>query len=383
MDDAPLSSPPNGPARPLSPGQPSRPIPVPRPRFSPGRLVLFPRWTGVTRLVLARLSEEGARGAGEIEGLGRAAGAGNNGLGYETALDWGLVLHARRVPVRVERTDPRMGPGYEVKVPGRYAAWAVDELCAYLAENPDHVRLDEPDAGHAAAPGHRWAVLAPYFGLLLFYLLILKPLPAVGLYPHVWLNLGAGDAGKILAGEWWRAGTALTLHADPAHALSNAVVGGAFALVLWPRVGAGLGLFLTVAAGFFGNLLNAWAMGPAHGSIGFSTAVFGAAGVLGALALAQKRVHTLGPRLAGMLVPVAAGLGLVALLGVGDESAEFGGRVDLGAHLFGFLAGIGLGWLAGACLQRAGPLSAALDRVFYAAAWLFPALCWWAALVRG
>ncbi len=333
-----------------------------RPRIMPGRIGLFPRWTGVSRVVLTRLGRE-------------PGGA----LGSETAEDWALVLRARRVPARVERG----GAGWEVRVPARYAAWAAEELAAYLEENPGRAALEERGEEAIPAVGSRWEVLAPYFGLLLFYLAVLKPLPALGLYPHSWLAAGSGDAAKILEGEWWRAGTALTLHADPAHALSNAVVGGAFALVLWRRAGAGLGLALTVAAGFAGNLVNALVMGPGHGSIGFSTAVFGTAGVLGALALEQGRGSLAGPRLAGALAPVAAGLGLVALLGVGEEASEFGVKVDLGAHLFGFAAGVVLGWPVGRWLMRCGPPGRLTDGLLYGLGWMFPLLCWLAPLARG
>lgn len=355
---------PQTPSAPASP--PRRPGSRPAPQHLPGRLVLFPRWTGVSRLVRGPDGEP-------LAGPGQPLPPG-------LAEDLALVLRARRVPVRVER----QGPGLEVKVPGRFAAWAGQELSAYLAENPASGL--GPDPGDRPAPrpgsGGRVAVLWPYFGLLAFYLLLQKPLPALGLYPHLWVRHGAARADLIWSGEWWRAATALTLHADPAHALSNAVVGGAFALVLAPRLGAGLALALTVAAGFAGNLLNAALMGPEHGSIGFSTAVFGAAGLLGASSLTGDAHRFPGPRLTAALVPVAAGLGLLALLGVGDETSEFGKNIDLGAHLCGFAAGLALGLPAGSLVRQSGPLAPGPDALVLVLAWLFPAACWWLALAR-
>src|SRR5205823_3241225 len=37
-----------------------------------------------------------------------------------------------------------------------------------------------------------------------------------------WFALGSADAARMHGGEWWRALTALTLHADLAHVASNA-----------------------------------------------------------------------------------------------------------------------------------------------------------------
>jgi len=51
-----------------------------------------------------------------------------------------------------------------------------------------------------------------------------------------WVERGSADAGRIVRGEWWRAVTALTLHADVAHTLGNAVAlmsGGGTTRVLY------------------------------------------------------------------------------------------------------------------------------------------------------
>src|SRR5438552_2921790 len=42
-----------------------------------------------------------------------------------------------------------------------------------------------------------------------------------------WFERGSADAERIVShGEWWRVVTALTLHADAAHAVGNALLGG-------------------------------------------------------------------------------------------------------------------------------------------------------------
>src|SRR5689334_21982144 len=46
----------------------------------------------------------------------------------------------------------------------------------------------------------------------------------------IWFARGSADAEAFLRGEWWRAATALTLHADYAHAVGNLVAGS---VLLW------------------------------------------------------------------------------------------------------------------------------------------------------
>jgi membrane associated rhomboid family serine protease len=187
------------------------------------------------------------------------------------------------------------------------------------------------------------AVLA----LLAFHTVTVMAWPGADLYPHLWNQIGAMQAGRVLSGEWWRLVTALTLHADAAHVLSNVAIGGAFVVLVCRELGPGLGLLLVTAGGGLGNLANAAAQSPDHLSVGFSTAVFAAAGMLGAMRAAPGP----GGRHLGVryrLAPVAAAMGLLALLGFGDA------RTDIGAHIFGFLAGLVLGAAGGLFLLRRG-----------------------------
>ena len=88
----------------------------------------------------------------------------------------------------------------------------------------------------------------------------------------------------------------------------------------------------------------------AHDSVGASTAVFGAVGLLGGLgATGRLQVRF---RRRNAWVPVAATLGILAMLGTAGE------RVDLWAHGFGLAAGVGLGLVAGRVMpERPGPLA--------------------------
>jgi len=285
------------------------------------------------------------------------------GLSRPAADELSLVLQARGVAHEV-RAD---GRGWSLLAPRHSYVQAEMELAAYAAENRAGLRELRP------LPATRLdvAAAAACLGLLVpFYLLTRAVLPGAGLYPHTWERAGLADAGLILAGQWWRAVTALTLHADAAHLLGNVVVGALFGAVLAAGIGLGSGLLCMVLAGALGNLANAAAHGGEHLSLGFSTAVFGAAGAIAGLrALA-------GPfsGLRAGFVPVGAGLGLLAMLGSEGE------RTDLGAHLLGFAAGLALGLLAARLTRRFGPPGRGLDALFGLLALTIPLLAWLVAL---
>lgn len=102
-----------------------------------------------------------------------------------------------------------------------------------------------------------------------------------------------------------------------------------------------------------------------HLSVGASTAVFGALGILVALVWRRGFLrHTPWRR---RFAPIFAGIALLAYTGTAGENT------DLGAHLFGFVAGLGIGWaLARDALldgRRAQWLAAAAGAGALVAAW--------------
>lgn len=152
-----------------------------------------------------------------------------------------------------------------------------------------------------------------------------------------WADLGINDSTLLLDGEWWRALTALCLHADVVHLLANMVFGTLFVASVCQVVGWGGGLLGVLLSGFAGNLLNAWIRGPGHLSLGASTALFGAIGLLAAYLFRHRRLER--GRRWRRLVPLGVGLALLGFLGTSGE------RTDVLAHFTGFLAGLGLGGL--------------------------------------
>jgi membrane associated rhomboid family serine protease len=166
------------------------------------------------------------------------------------------------------------------------------------------------------------------------------------LAPEQWERAGVADGSAILAGEWWRTITALTLHGDGPHLVANLATGLLFAAFLIPRLGSGLTWLAILLSGALGNAINAWGYrGEGHVSLGASTACFGALGILVGVELfvRWREPHTRGRW--QLILPIGAGLALLAFLGVGEE----GRNIDYMAHCWGFVAGLAEGALAEAC----------------------------------
>ncbi len=274
---------------------------------------------------------------------------------------WSLVLQARRIPCRQEQTPQR-----RLLVPVASYHQACEELRQFEAENrnwPPPLPKQRPQLENTVAT--IWVLI----GLGLFHIFTQQPTRLAGIGPVDWVGIGNAAAGKILDGELWRLLTALTLHSGGIHLASNLVIGGIFVARLCRDLGSGAGWSLVLASGALGNLLNAFFQSPTHRSIGASTAVFGAVGLLAAINMLRFR-HNLRRR---WPLPVAAACGLLALLGAGGEN------VDIGAHLFGFVCGLGLGLLA-EHLREQLTRSNRLLQVLAAASVL---LSWWAAIALG
>ena len=251
---------------------------------------------------------------------------------HRLADEWELVLLAQGLSPNVRRTPD----GVVVSVPEAEVGRALASLSAYDRENPQKpLERVEPIGSGSWVSG-----IAVGLTLGLFYSITVQWLPASS-----WFARGAADAERILQGELWRTVTALTLHADVAHVLSNAIAAGLFLSVVNSILGAGIGGALVLLAGAGGNLVNAMLHGSPHVSVGASTAVFGAVGLLGSLGLSRRRRNALSRWRAWL--PVAAALALLGMLG------SSGQRVDIWAHLFGLLAGAVIGLPFGLVRQPA------------------------------
>jgi membrane associated rhomboid family serine protease len=236
--------------------------------------------------------------------------------------EWALVLITQGLSPSLHHDEG----GVVLSVPAAEVEMALAGLAAYEKENTAPVRNQNRADDFAS-------LIA---GIVVAGVLILSHAVAVRWKEAApWFDQGSAEASRILDGELWRTVTALTLHADLVHLFSNAVTAAIFVTALSSIVGAGLAFALVVLAGACGNLANALMQGSSHISVGASTAIFGTVGVLGTLGLVRRRREPARRRRAW--IPIAAALGLLAMLGTGT------GRTDLLAHLFGFFCGALLG----------------------------------------
>ncbi|MFH2132472.1 MAG: rhomboid family intramembrane serine protease, partial [bacterium] len=151
---------------------------------------------------------------------------------------------------------------------------------------------------------------------------------------RIWEDSGMLVVDKVLAGEWYRTITALTLHADGVHLLSNTIGLLVFIGGVHQFAGAGLSWLLVLIAGALGNFGTSLFYQTAHNSVGASTAVFGAVGLMGAFGV--KRYLIQKPFRKRFFIPLIGALGLFAMLGTHPGS-------DVMAHVFGLISGIVIG----------------------------------------
>jgi rhomboid protease GluP len=191
------------------------------------------------------------------------------------------------------------------------------------------------------APEHplKWGSVYAYALILAGFFLLQQHLPAL-------IQTGRADAVAIVGhSEWWRCLTALYLHADGSHLVANILSGGGFALILCKLYGGPVTWALILLAGAIGNACTAAIYYPVdHFSIGASTAVFAGLGILTATGMAMSlRLGKSALGLPSWLLPLLSGLTLLGFLGVG-ESDNFVRKIDIMAHLNGFIVGILLGF---------------------------------------
>jgi rhomboid protease GluP len=150
---------------------------------------------------------------------------------------------------------------------------------------------------------------------------------------------GALDAGLVQRGQWWRAWTALTLHLDANHIVANLGGGIWFGYLAARQLGSGMAWFLIVTGAALANWLEAVLGSALHRSVGASTAVFTALGLMAA--------HSWRTRLplrlswARRRAPLVAGAVLLGWLGTAGEGT------DVVAHIMGFTVGCLFGAAAG------------------------------------
>lgn len=160
-----------------------------------------------------------------------------------------------------------------------------------------------------------------------------------GLWRPDAFEIGALDAVRVQSGQWWRLWTALTLHVSGQHLFANLGGGVWFGILAARQLGAGTAWLLIVTGAALANGLEAQWAPATYRSVGASTAVFTALGLMSAHSW-QIRLP-LRQSWAKRWAPLVAGTVLLGWLGTAGEGT------DIVAHLLGFTVGGLLGALAG------------------------------------
>ncbi|HEX7718870.1 MAG TPA: rhomboid family intramembrane serine protease [Woeseiaceae bacterium] len=279
--------------------------------------------------------------------------------------DRALVMLARDIPYEILRADGRS----TLWVPASFGERAKYEIWQYEQENR-RIRsapLPPPPDEHDGVPG------------VIAYIVVICGvawLAGEGAFNRDWLAAGRVDGERIRDGEWWRLVTALTLHSGLRHLLGNIGFGALFGFLAGRLAGSGMAWLVIVLASAAANALNTFLLDPSHRSIGASTAVFAALGLVAGYVWCGRFMAQ--DRWAYRLGPIVGGIALLAFTGTGDENT------DIGAHLAGFVCG----FVAGIITIRMTSLGAlrhvqltcgAAAVAIVTAAWIFAFHPWTAA----
>ncbi len=247
--------------------------------------------------------------------------------------EFALVLAAVGIPCAIHAATD----GHSLTVRPENAARAVAEISAYGRENRARWRGSLASKRPPPAPISNGFPGVIAYCLLLILFAVLQQRHAFGLE---WWAAGKAHAGLMHQGEWWRAITAMGLHANAPHLLANLAFGACFGLFASQTLGSGLAWFAILCAGALGNAITALLHAPTHISVGASTAVFAALGLMTGDSLMRPDIRAASPL--RRWAPLIGGVVLLGFLGAG------GPQTDVTAHVAGFacggLLGAALAW---------------------------------------
>jgi rhomboid protease GluP len=251
----------------------------------------------------------------------------------EQAYEHGLVILAMGEACRVSEAAV---PGqFELHAESEPALRISEELRAYGREQSEVSPAQAVGAdGQVGSAGPGWCFLWLATLGFVFYL--------QNQDPSLVRRAASSSTGLFGQGEWWRPFTALFLHADFSHLLGNMVAGGFFATLVSKAVHPWKAWLLILASGTLANVITSWVAYPEPFlSIGASSAVFAALGILSGLGAAEIVRERANHPWLKILAPPLGGFVLLGWLGGG------GGETDVLGHVFGFSVGLAVGFVAG------------------------------------
>ena len=273
------------------------------------------------------------------------------------AMDWSLVLASQSIPTRLE-TDAAQA--FWLEVAESDAAKAREVIDLFQSENRRW----------------RWQRRIPTTPLIfhwgsLVWVAIILALHAIASGDPTLHKAGFMNGVSVRDGEWWRPITAVTLHGDSAHLVSNAMFGFLFLGIAMGYWGAGLALLAALLSGVAGNFAGWFVYPEKQFMVGASGMVMGAIGLLAVIPAPVGSLRRLTFQM--VLRTLTPAVFLFVMMG-------FAPGTDWIGHTAGFVTGMLLG-LALNPLRRRAALRAKLSQpAMIVAVTLFAAA--WIALVR-
>jgi membrane associated rhomboid family serine protease len=267
-----------------------------------------------------------------------------------------LVLLSQGIVHRFLRSDA--GP-FEIFVAPEFEERAREQLDLYCRENPP--KEENPPLPLSLSIQPAWVLLVPVVCTILDF----------GNFVERMHYAGLSDASKVLRGEWWRTITALTLHGDARHIMSNLLSGYIVLNLMSYRIPlARMAPFLAVASAV-ANFFVALTVQSDYRALGFSTFVFAAIGALAVIEfrLMPRETHGMLRRFA----PLCGAASLAVFLGLGENA-------DILGHAYGFIAGAICGLIPQKKTLRWGTPTTIADLVWVAAYFAIFIIGWKAAL---
>jgi membrane associated rhomboid family serine protease len=268
----------------------------------------------------------------------------------DQAHEHGLVILAMREPCLITETE----------TPGQYSLQAEPAAAPQIARELDAYESERPIPQSASPEREVFRFSAGWEVYGIWMLCLIGAFLWQHGHPSLAERAASSSIGLIGHGDWWRPFTALFLHADAPHLIGNLLSGLIFGTLVSRSIGPWRGWTLILACGTLGNTLTSAITWPeSFVSIGASTAVFGALGILSGLgfsAMLRSRLHLPWAKTAA---PVLAGIILLGWLGGGSES----GNTDVLGHVFGFGSGLTAGIVIGAFTPATASAAAAKLRL--------------------
>ncbi len=265
------------------------------------------------------------------------------------AYDHGLVALAMGESIRVEAGEH----------PGHFDLQAEVESAPKISAEITEYENESKQAALPPIIPSNWAKHpAGVFHVLVWAAILVTVFHFQSQDPTIADRFASSSIALITHGEWWRPFTALFLHGDGPHIVGNLASGTVFGILVAKSIGPLKGWAMILLSGAAGNAITSLITYPEYfSSLGASTAVFGALGILSGTGIIENIREPVRMPWIRVTAPLVAGVILLGWLG----GAAPGSNTDVFGHVFGFCAGVVAG-VACRCFDKEEPRMDADER---------------------